>query len=159
MTDKPTITHASFTIEKSYSVAPERVFQGFANPETKKRWYGARAPMTTERFEMDFRASGTDHMVYRFGKGMPLPEGTKLSYETRYHNIVVNERIIWVYTMAANDTVVSSSQCSVELLPKGKGTEMVFTEQGAYLENSDGPDMRKGGWDNLFARFAEEIAR
>jgi uncharacterized protein YndB with AHSA1/START domain len=159
MSDKQTITHASFTIEKTYAVSPERVFRGFANPETKKRWYGARDPMTTERFEMDFRAGGIDHMVYRFGKGMPLPEGTKLSYETRYQNIVVNARIIWVYTMSINDQVASSSQASIELLPKGKGTEMVFTEQGAYVEHADGAQMREGGWKQLFERLNEELAR
>ncbi len=157
MSGKPTITHASFVIERTYPVAPERVFQGFANRETKKRWYGIREPMTTDKFEMEFRVGGVDHMIYRFGRGMPLPEGTKLSYETRYHNIVADERIIWVYTMAVDDKVVSSSQCSVELLPKGRGTEMVFTEQGAYLEHADGPTMREDGWKGLFTRLGEAL--
>jgi hypothetical protein len=89
---------------------------------------------------------------------MALPEGTKLSYETRYQNIIANRRIIWVYTMAINDQVASSSQASIELLPDGKGTEMVFTEQGAYVEHSDGPEMREGGWKELLARFGTELA-
>jgi uncharacterized protein YndB with AHSA1/START domain len=158
MSDKLTITHASFVIEKSYSAPPERVFQGFADPRVKRRWYGVREPMRTEKFEMDFRVGGIDTAIYYFGKAMPLPEGTKLSYETRYQNIVANRRIIWVYTMAINDEVASSSQASIELLPNGKGTEMVFTEQGAYVEHSDGPKMREGGWKELLARFAEELA-
>jgi uncharacterized protein YndB with AHSA1/START domain len=159
MTDKLTITHASFVIERSYEVSPERVFQGFADPAKKKRWYGGRDPMTTEDFTMDFRTGGIDRAAYRFGRGMPLPEGTKLSYETRYQNIVLNERIIWVYTMAINDRVASASQASIELLPKGKGTEMVFTEQGAYVENSDGPQTREEGWKTLIGRLGEELAR
>lgn len=158
MSDKRTITHASFVIERTYEVSPQRVFQGFADPAKKRRWYGAREPMTTEEFEMDFRPGGIDRMVYRFGKGMPLPEGTKLSYETRYQDIVENQRIVCVYTMAINDKVVSCSQDSVELLPKGKGTEMVFTEQGAFFENSDGPKMREDGWKTLIGRLSEELA-
>lgn len=159
MTKDLTITHSSFVIERAYPVAPEKVFRAFADPETKKRWYGARAPMTSETFEVDFRAGGMDHTVYRFGKNMPLPEGTKLSYETRYQDIVPNKRIVWVYTMSINDKVVSCSQASVELLAKGKGTEMVFTEQGAHLEGSDGAQRRDEGWKNLFGRLSEELAQ
>lgn len=159
MSDKQTITHASFVIEKTYPAAPERVFQGFADPKIKQRWHGGLGARTLEKVEMDFRPGGIERWEYRMGKGTPLPEGTVMTNETRYHDIVPNKRIVWVYTMAMNGKVFSSSQASVEFLPKGNGTEMVFTEQGAYLENSDGPEMRKEGWTGLIARLSDEIAR
>jgi uncharacterized protein YndB with AHSA1/START domain len=60
--------------------------------------------------------------------------------------------------MSAGDHRFSSSQATVELLPTEKGTDLIFTEQGAYFEGSDGPQMREGGWRELLKQLETELS-
>ena len=46
---------------------------------------------------------------------------------------------------------------TIELLPAGSGTDLVFTHQGAYFEGADGPEMRKGGWESLLNKLVKEL--
>jgi len=70
---------------------------------------------------------------------------------------VPNQRIVFSYSMSANDTPFSASLATIELLPSASGTDLTFTEQGAYFENSDGPAMREEGWGSLLDRLAQEV--
>ena len=47
------VTHASFTLERSYPVPPGRVFAAWADPALKSRWFagGDACP----NHELDFR--------------------------------------------------------------------------------------------------------
>jgi len=45
-----------------------------------------------------------------------------------------NRRIVFAYTMSMGDRRFSSSQATVELLAAGKGTDLIFTEQGAFFK-------------------------
>ena len=36
---EPSVTHATFVIERSYPKAPGRVFAAFADPDKKRRWF------------------------------------------------------------------------------------------------------------------------
>jgi len=56
------------------------------------------------------------------------------------------------------DRRFSSSQATVELLATEKGTNLIFTDQGAYFEGSDGPKMRQDGWQVLLESLAKELA-
>jgi uncharacterized protein YndB with AHSA1/START domain len=35
------VTHATFTIERTYGASPERVFRTLADPEAKAKWFGS----------------------------------------------------------------------------------------------------------------------
>jgi uncharacterized protein YndB with AHSA1/START domain len=72
---------------------------------------------------------------------------------------VPNRRIVFAYTMSVGDTRISSSQATVELLAAGRGTDLFFTEQGAFFEGADGPNIREQGWRLLLESLAEELAR
>jgi len=108
---------------------------------------------------MDFRAGGTEHGRFRFKAGLPLPEGTVGGNDTHYLDIVPNRRIVIAYTMSINGKHISSSQATFELLPARGGTDLVFTEQAAFFEGADGPEMRTAGWRDLLERLAEELRR
>ena len=107
---------------------------------------------------MDFRVGGIDHSQYRFKEGSPFP-GTALSYETSYQDIVPCGRIVAAYTMSLGEKRVSSSLVTFEFLRAEGGTELVFTEQGAYYEGAGGPQMREAGWKQLFGKLEVELAR
>ena len=155
--EKTTVTHGTFVIERTYSATPERVFAAFSDPAKKRRWYIEGHNNEAETFEMDFRVGGTDRSSYRIGPNSPFP-GTVISNETKYMDIVPNRRIVIAYTMSMGERRFSSSQATFELVPSEKGTELTFTEQGAYFEGADGIERREAGWRQLLEHLDKGIS-
>jgi uncharacterized protein YndB with AHSA1/START domain len=154
--EKPTVSHGTFVIERAYSATPERVFAAFSDPAKKRRWYIDGRNNEAETFEMDFRVGGTERSSYRMGPNSPFP-GTVISNETTYMDIVPNRRIVIAYTMSMGERRFSSSQATFELVPSDKGTDLTFTEQGAYFEGSDGVERRQQGWRHLLEQVVKGI--
>ena len=155
---EPTVTHSTFVIEKTFPFSPEHVFSAFSDSTKKRRWYAAGRSVELEQFEMDFRPGGHDRALYRFGPASPFP-GAPLLYETTYQDIVPDRRIIISYSMSIGGRCVSASLTTFEFLPSAEGTDLVFTEQGAFFEGSDGPQMREQGWRKLLDQLGEYLAR
>jgi len=151
-----TVNHATFTIERSFPVAPSRVFAAFADPAKKRRWFAAGAGHSvTEPHEMDFRVGGREHTERRI-QGGPI-DGARLENDTVFLDILPDTRIILAYTMSVNGARISASLATFELQPSAEGTRLVFTDQGAFFENSDGPDLRKHGWTVILNNLAAEL--
>ena len=54
---------------------------------------------------------------------------------------------------------ISASVATVELTPDSRGTRMVYTEQGAFLDGHDTPAQREHGTRELLDNLAAELAR
>jgi len=145
------VTHGTFVIERNYPAAPERVFKAFSDPATKHRWFVDDEASGAEDFGMDFRVGGMERKRFSNKHGV-------FTNDTVYLDIIPNQRIVFAYTMSMNDRRFSSSQATVELVAAEKGTNLIFTEQGAYFEGSDGPKMRQDGWRVLLESLAKELA-
>jgi uncharacterized protein YndB with AHSA1/START domain len=147
------VTHSTFVIERSYLVKPEKVFAAFSDPSKKRRWFAEGEKSESEVIEMEFRVGGNERMRFRGENGMVFTN------HTIYRDILPERRIVFSYTMSLGDRCFSSSQATIELIPTQKGTDLIFTEQGAFFEGADGPQMREEGWRLLFDRLALEMAR
>lgn len=149
---KRSVTHASFTIERTYEASPARVFTAWSQIEAKARWSSCHEGAT---HEMDFRVGGQE--LYRGGP----PGGPIYTNNTRYQDIVPDQRIVFTYEMHRDDTRISVSVVTIEFEPSGAGTRMVFTEQGAFLDGHDSPAQRehgtKIGLDNLGPSLQREL--
>lgn len=152
------VTHSTFTIERQYPVASERVFAAFADKAIKTRWYADGKQMAVEQFDMDFRIGGRDRARFRMGERSPFP-GTELIYDIAYQEIVPEHRLVYAYTLTFGGKIVSASLVTFELLPIAGGTELLFTEQGAFFEGADGPQMREKGWRDLLDKLGQEVGR
>ena len=62
-------------------------------------------------------------------------------------------------SVSIDGTPISASLGTVELLPSGAGTKLIYTEQGAHLDGLDKPDMRRTGWAGLLDQLGAELAR
>jgi uncharacterized protein YndB with AHSA1/START domain len=152
------VTYNTFVIERSYPKPTARVFSAFSDPAIKRRWYAEGHSHTVENFEMDFRVGGVERTAYRFGEGTPFP-GVALTSEGSYQDIVPGRRIVSAATMSLGDKRISSALVTIELLPTDSGTTLICTHQAAFFEGADGPKMREAGWNTLFNKLAEELAR
>lgn len=150
MTER-SVTHATFTVERTYDASPARVFAAWAEPAAKARWFGD-PDQGVEEFELDFRIGGRE-----FNRG--TVEGQDHTYEARYQDIVPDERIVYAYDMHAGGSRISVSLGTVEFEPDGAGTRLTYTEQGAYLDGLDTPEQRQQGTGGLFDALGEELAR
>ncbi len=151
----PTVIHSTFQLERNLTASPQRVFQAFADEPTKRRWFfgGTHA---LEHHQLDFRVGGHERAQMKMGPGTPVA-GKTLVNETIYQVIIPPRRIVAAYKMSMDGTPFSASLVTIELLPKGSGTDLIFTHQGAYFENADGPAMRKEGWEKLLSRLEKEL--
>ncbi|MGA8037852.1 MAG: SRPBCC domain-containing protein [Candidatus Acidiferrales bacterium] len=150
--------HNTFVIERKYSVPVEKVFAAFADPATKRRWYAEGKSHEVRSFTMDFRVGGEEKTTYLFGPNTPFP-GVALGNNGRFEDIVPNKRIVETSTMTLGEHRISTSLTTIELVPSAKGTDMIFTHQGTFYENSGGPKMREEGWMSIFDRLDKELAK
>jgi uncharacterized protein YndB with AHSA1/START domain len=153
--ENPSVTHNTFVIERTYNSPPDRVFDAFADPAKKRRWYADSHGV--EEFAMDFRVGGHDTARFLIAHG-PV-QGSTITSDTLYQDIVPNRRIVTAYTMDLNGVRMSASQSTFEFLPTAEGTKLIFTEQGAFFEKSDGPEMRHNGWRKLLEELAAILER
>jgi uncharacterized protein YndB with AHSA1/START domain len=151
------VTHETFTIERVYPVAPQRVFAAFADPSLKRRWFDGEH-VIPEESSSDFRPGGSERKTFRIPKGGPAPNMV-CTNRTTYLDIIPGERIVFAYTMSFGENPFSASLATVQLIPSPEGsTKLIFTEQGAFFAGSDGAPMRRDGWRQLLDSLARELA-
>ncbi len=143
------VIHARFTIERDYDAPPALVFHAFADGKAKGTWFGA--PGGTH--ELDFRVGGHERSSGTFH------DKVVHTYHAIYQDIVPNERIILTYDMHLDDERISVSLMTVELKPAGRGTHLVFTEQGAFLDGFDKPEERERGTRQLLDALGAALDR
>jgi uncharacterized protein YndB with AHSA1/START domain len=158
---KSTIVHDTFVIERSYPVPPARVFAAFADDELKRRWFLIDKEMAaTEVYENDFSVGGKETTRFRFADTSPggSAAGTVMGNDSIYMDIVENERIVYTYSMVVGDARISTSLATIQLLPEGPGTRMVFTEQAVYFHGPEALQHRKQGVTYMLGKIADVIA-
>ena len=58
-----TVVHDTFVIDRSYPASPARVFTAFADPATKKQWWGDADIEQNAPHVIDFRVGGRETMA------------------------------------------------------------------------------------------------
>jgi uncharacterized protein YndB with AHSA1/START domain len=148
------VVHDTFTIERTYPAAPSRVFAAFASAEAKNIWGDTgdieSAPGADSEF--DFRVGGRE----RFGN---VYQGTTYRYDAMYYDIVPDQRIVYSYEMYAGDARISVSVATIEFAKSAEGTALTFTEQGAFLDGLDVPDLRREGTTEMLDNLTGYLAK
>lgn len=155
--EQQSAVHSTFVIERTYAVPPDRVFEAFSKPETKRRWFYESRQHSLEEHRLDFKVGGTEHAQLKFGPGTPV-SGMICENDSLYEDIVPGRRIVTADRMKIGGNFVSAGLVTIEILPSEKGTDLILTHQGAYVEGSGGPEMRKAGWTTLIDQLGEELA-
>jgi uncharacterized protein YndB with AHSA1/START domain len=78
-------------------------------------------------------------------------------YEATYKEIVPAERIVYGYTMDADDKRISVSVSTVEFAAATAGTTLTYTEQGVFLDGADTPAVREKGTAELLDQLGAAL--
>lgn len=152
MTRSESIHCSRFSIDRSYPYAPERVFAAWSSKEAKARWFAGPPGWVEIERAFDFRPGGRETAKGR------SPEGKVSFFDARFHEIVPNRLIVYVYDMYVNDVKLSVSLASIEFQPEGAGTRLRMTEQGVFFAGADDASSRELGTAWLLERMAEALS-
>ncbi|MCE9650037.1 MAG: SRPBCC family protein [Parvibaculum sp.] len=144
--------HSTFTIKRLYDATPTRVFAAWSTPE-KTRWFVGPDNWDKSNHQIDFRVGGAESV-----SGGPAG-GPVHYYDARFQDIVPNERIVSTYDMHLDEVRISVSLATVVLTPEGKGTRLVYTEQGVFLDGHDDAGSRERGTRDLLDNLEAHLAR
>ena len=146
-----TVAHETFVIERTYDVAVARVFRAWADPNLKARWFAGSPEALGAGYELDFRVGGRE-----VNRGGP-PDGPVYIYESRFHDIVPEQRIVYTYEMYADDARISVSVATIEFRSEAGATRLVMTEQGVFLDGLDTVVQREEGTRTLLGLLAASL--
>jgi uncharacterized protein YndB with AHSA1/START domain len=146
-------THASFTLERVYDASPARVFAAWASAEAKAQWFFGTGEWREIARDLDFRVGGRE----RLSGGRP--GGPPHIFDSIYHDIVPDRRIIFSYDMHIGERRISVSLATLELKPAKAGTNLTYTEQGAFLDGYDDAGSRERGTNVLLDQLGRALAR
>jgi uncharacterized protein YndB with AHSA1/START domain len=145
------VVHRTLSVERTYPALPARVFAAFSDRGTKLRWLADDANFGVDEFTLDFRVGGFERTRFHSVGGAPMRN------DTFFLDIVADERIVFAYSLTAEEVRKSAALTTVELAAVGGGTRLRLTEQVAFLDGVDGAASRRSGWGALLDRLGETL--
>jgi uncharacterized protein YndB with AHSA1/START domain len=134
----------SLTLNRSYPVAPERVWRAWTDPQALKRWFGPGGEDPVSLAQLDVRAGGRFRIV--FGG----PDGKAHDVQGVYKEVVPNRKLVFTWTWP-NSTPERESVITLELRAAGHGTELVFRQEQFF--DSTVRDNHRRGWTESFVKL------
>ncbi len=129
------------------------MFAAWADPDAKARWFAGPGA----EHELDLRVGGREVSRGRH------PDGSTLTFESTYYDIVPNERIVYASALYGGETLATVSLTTVELAPDdegpGEGTRLRLTQQGSFLDGHEEPGWREQGTSDQLAALDAELRR
>jgi len=134
----------SLTLNRSYPVAPEKVWRAWTDAEAVKKWWGPGPGEPVSAAELDVRVGGRFRIV--FGG----PDGKAHECAGVYREVVPNRKLVFTWCWP-NTTPERISVVTIEFKElKGK-TELTFKHEQLFDEKAR--DDHKRGWSGLLDKL------
>jgi len=147
------IKHGSFAIDRKFEHDPAVVYRAWADRDTKACWFnGPPEKWSCTLREMDVRVGGRERLVGRF------VDGSESRFEAQYLDVVTERRLVYVYDMHFQEKKISVSMATVEFVLAGRGTKLIVTEHGAFLDGFDDAGSRERGTMTLLDNLARVLS-
>lgn len=137
------VVHGQFRIERNFDATPAQVYRALTELDAKSQWFRGGADQTILARTMDVRPGGREHVQGRWTSGMVS------TFDATYLDVVPDARLVYAYEMHIDTRKISVSLATFELKPNGSGTQLVLTEQGAFLDGYDDAGAREHGTNML----------
>jgi uncharacterized protein YndB with AHSA1/START domain len=145
------VVHGSFRIERTFAAPRDRVFRALTDPDAKAKWFTGGQGYTILEREMDIRPGGRERLNGRWESGLVT------TYDAVYFDVVPDERIVFAYEMHLDQRKISVSLATYELKSIGDGTQLVLTENGAFLDGYDDAGSRERGSNLLLDAVGKSL--
>jgi uncharacterized protein YndB with AHSA1/START domain len=129
------VKHADFRLERTYDTPLATTFAAWSTPSAKARWFAG----PDAAHELDFRPGGRERVANR------LDDGRAVVFESTYHDILDQRRIVYSSTLSTEGRLATVSITTVEFEADGDRTHLTLTEQDTYLDEQELPDWRRTG--------------
>ncbi len=139
--DKPFLA-----IDRSYPVAPEKVWRAWTDPEAIKRWWGPGGSDPVSAAQLDVRVGGRFRIV--FGGA----QGKDHEVQGVYKEVVPNRKLAFTWTWP-NSTPERESLVTIVFKRVAGGTELAFRHEQLFDETVR--DNHKRGWSESFAKLEQ----
>jgi uncharacterized protein YndB with AHSA1/START domain len=140
-------TKPSLTLKRRINAPPDKVYGAWTDPAKLTHWWGPEGAQTLSA-EMDARASGRYHIVFR------TPDGEQHDVSGTYREVIPNEKLVfsWMWrTMPERESLVT-----VTFKRDGDGTLLTLLHEQFFDEGAR--DRHRSGWtatlDKLERYFA-----
>jgi uncharacterized protein YndB with AHSA1/START domain len=151
--DKRSVVHATFHLERTYDAAPSRLWRALTHPDAKAKWFGgAQGEWELLERSMDVRPGGRERLKGRWSGG------TVSTFDAVYHDVIEAERLVYSYDMYLNEKKISVSLATMQLKAAAEGTTLMVTEQGAFLDGYDDAGSREHGTGLLLDALGASLA-
>ncbi len=135
----------SLTLQRTYPVAPEKVWRAWTDPEAVKRWWGPGPGEPVSAAELDVRVGGRFRIV--FGGA----DGKEHECAGVYKEVVPNRKLVFTWSWPRTTPERISVVTIVFNDLKGK-TELLFTHEQFFDEAAR--DGHKRGWTAALEKLA-----
>ena len=117
-----------------------RVWRALTDETAKAKWFSG-TPGRWDLLErhMDVRVGGTERVTGRWEAGVVS------TFDATYHDVIVNERLVYSYVMHLDDKKISVSLATMQMKADSGKTTLTVTEQGAFLDGYDDAGSREHG--------------
>lgn len=135
-------------IERTYPVAPGKVWRAWTDPEALKRWWGPEPGAKVALAELDVRVGGSFRI--RFGG----PEGTEHEVAGTYKEVEAPRKLVFTWCWP-NTTPERVSLVTILFLPSAGGTELRFRHEQFF--DHAAAEGHQRGWTAAFAKLDDFI--
>jgi uncharacterized protein YndB with AHSA1/START domain len=132
------VVRHSFVVERTFPQTPSKVYAAFAKKNVKEQWFTIPDDRWHRHYtRLEFREQGAE-IFSAHPPSKNDPGATMMTYYAYFFE-VRKERIIYSYELRD----VSASIVTIELRKEGRGTRLVWREQGVYFEGRESPELRE----------------
>ena len=150
----------SFEMTESFACPLDKLFTAFTDPAIKRAWYvdGTHsATHDTALYTLDATVGGKEVFHLVLNDKTPVP-GMKIEMESECVARIDEELLVQRSTMVSGGAVRSISAETFEFSTRDGKAVVKLTQQGTYLERSDGPLLRRQGFTQLFTDLRRHLA-
>ena len=146
------VMHATFELQRTYDAPIARVWRALTDEAAKQKWFGG-PPGRWELLErrMDVRTGGSERLKGRWEGGVVS------TFDATYHDVILNERLVYSYEMYLDEKKISVSLATLQLKAKAGKTTLMVTEQGAFLDGYDDAGSREQGTGHLLDALGRSL--
>ncbi len=147
------LDHQTFTLTRDYKADPARVYDAWARPEAKRRWFAenpGKPDVELRHWEMDFRPGGSELGEFLF-------KGSDIVYRGRYVVCDRPGRLVYTYSMDSEGRTFSASLVTVSMKPADDGCHLTYTEHVVFLDGRDVLHQRVGGTEELLDKLGAQL--